>query len=91
MFAESVKTFDEQCEFRVGQRVHVKLDGIKKSEIASDTGIIVGINVQFMHTPAMRRIKATVRLDREFFKSTILGRIGEITVCEITQLTEVKT
>jgi len=89
-YAKGVKEFYSECAFRVGERVRVLVGGIDKKDIASDTGMITGILVQFMHTPAMRKIRITVRMDAPFFKKSAFSEMGEFVTVDACQIERIK-
>jgi len=59
----NVKPYD--VAFKVGQRVHVEIPGIKYRQ----PGTIVGMRTKFAKTPAMRRIICVIWLDHKVYGS----------------------
>ena len=89
-YAKDVKEFHSQCAFRVGERVKVTVNDIDKNDVACDTGLISKISVQFMHTPAMRQIRITVRMDAPYFKKNTFGEMGEFVTLDAIQIGKIK-
>lgn len=88
-FAKNVKPFNDEIKFQVGERVKVVIPNIKSEDIGCDTGIIVKIYVKFMHTPEMRKIRCSLRMDGEYIKEPLWQKIGEIIGVDISCLRKI--
>lgn len=73
-----------KTKYHVGNRVKVKFEGIKKKDIACDTGTIVGIKWRFMRSDTHRMAMYQVVFDEPYFKakSVICNNITIIWVGE---------
>jgi hypothetical protein len=85
-FAKDIKSFGHNIGFRIGDRVKVIIEDIDSVDINCDTGIIVGMNVSFVHTIEHRKIVCTIRMDAEFFKKPMFGGIGETFTTDIKNI-----
>ena len=65
MTAVNKKYYDysTECEFQVGERVHVELPQVPVEQRETTTGIIVKIDTMFPTTPEHRKIRYTIRFD----------------------------
>lgn len=89
-FAKKVKSFNKDIKFQVGERVRVMIPFTKQKEVNCNTGIIVGMKVRFMHTPKMRAVYCTVRMDGEYFKAPLWKGIGELFTISIKHIKKEK-
>ena len=92
-FAKGVKEFNNEVKFLVGERVHIELKEIPIKERNITTGIIVGIDTRFMHTPELRSITYAIRMDGEYVKKQyqLFGGIGEVSRFSCDQLKKLNT
>ena len=79
-----IDDFSDKVKVQVGNRVHVDIKDVPKKWRIMETGIITGINTEFVHTPEMRRFQITVRLDGD---QRYWGSIGPILHASQKQLT----